>query len=221
MPVYTIGVGSTEPRRNLAVSDLLVPARAFPGDTVNIVGYIQATGYAGRFVDVELLRRDRGRAGRRRHVDRFATRADRRPTAKIVPVSFDIEPDAPGRFVYQIRAAAPPDDDNPRDNGRESEMDVVDRQTRVLLLASGPTREYRFLRDQLHRDKTMKSDVLLQTGSDRHVAGRGQHPRPTFPRRAKSSINTTASSRSIPIGRSSTPRKSSCSRNGSPKKRAA
>ena len=82
---------------------------------------------------------------------------------EIVPVSFEIEPDAPGRFVYQIRAAAPPEDDNPRDNGRESEMDVVDRQTRVLLMASGPTREYRFLRDQLHRDHTMKTDVLLQT----------------------------------------------------------
>ena len=33
----------------------------------------------------------------------------------------------------------------------------------MLLVASGPTREYRFLRDQLHRDRTMKTDVLLQT----------------------------------------------------------
>jgi hypothetical protein len=42
-------------------------------------------------------------------------------------------------------------------------MDVVDHKTRVLLFASGPTRDYRFLRDQLHRDPTMKVDVLLQT----------------------------------------------------------
>jgi hypothetical protein len=78
-------------------------------------------------------------------------------------VSFDIEPDAAGRFVYQFRAVAPADDGNPRDNSRESEMDVVDRQTRVLLFASGPTREYRFLRGQLYRDPTMLVDVLLQT----------------------------------------------------------
>jgi hypothetical protein len=163
IPVYTIGVGSTEPRRNLAVSDLLVPARAFPGDGVSIVGYIQATGYQGRFVDVELLRRgteEGAGLGTSVATERVQVGAD----GEVVPVTFEIEPDAPGRFVYQIRAAAPADDDNAQDNFRESEMDVVDRQTRVLLIASGPTREYRFLRDQLHRDKTMKTDVLLQTG---------------------------------------------------------
>ncbi len=162
VPVYTIGIGSTEPRRNLTVSDLLVPARAFPGDTLNIVGYIQATGYAGRYVDVELLRRGNEEAagmGTTIASERVQIGAD----GEIAPISFEIEPTAPGRFVYQIRAAAPPDDDNPRDNSRESEMDVVDRETRVLLIASGPTREYRFLRDQLHRDRSMKTDVLLQT----------------------------------------------------------
>jgi len=162
VPIYTIGVGSSQPRRNLAVSDLLVPARAFPGDTVNIIGYVQATGYAEQFVDVELLRRGSEEAtgtGTPVNSQRIQVGAD----GEIVPVSFDIEPDAPGRFVYQIRTVPPADDDNPRDNGRESEMDVVDRQTRVLLIASGPTREYRFLRDQLHRDHTMKTDVLLQT----------------------------------------------------------
>jgi hypothetical protein len=163
IPVYTIGVGSTEPRRNLGVSDLLVPARAFPGDTVNVTGFIQATGYAGKFVDVELVRRsgeEPAGSGTSIASERIQVGAD----GEIVPVSFDVEPDVPGRFVYMVRVAAPPDDDNPRDNGRESEMDVVDRETRVLLVASGPTREYRFLRDQLHRDRTMKCDVLLQTG---------------------------------------------------------
>jgi hypothetical protein len=165
IPVYTIGIGSTEPRRNLGVSDLLVPARAFPGDTASITGYIQAAGYAGRFVDVELVRRsgeEPAGSGTSVASERIQIGAD----GEVVPVSFDVEPDAPGRFVYQIRVAAPPDDDNPRDNGRESEMDVVDRQTRVLLIASGPTREYRFLRDQLHRDRTMKCDVLLQTAQE-------------------------------------------------------
>jgi hypothetical protein len=162
VPIYTIGIGSTRPRRNVAVSDLLVPSRAFPGDSVTITGYLQATGYAGRFIDVELLRRgadEAGGAGTSNATQRVALGAD----GEIVPVSFEIKPDEPKRYVYQFRVAAPPDDDNPRDNQRESEMDVVDHKTRVLLFASGPTRDYRFLRDQLHRDPTMKVDVLLQT----------------------------------------------------------
>jgi hypothetical protein len=164
VPIFTIGVGSTLPRRNVAVSDLLVPSRAFPGDSITITGYVQATGYAGRFIDVELLRRgadETGGAGTSIASQRIALGGD----GEIVPVTFEIKPDEPKRYVFQFRAAAPPDDDNPRDNQRESEMDVVDHKTRVLLFASGPTRDYRFLRDQLHRDATMKVDVLLQTAS--------------------------------------------------------
>jgi hypothetical protein len=162
VPIFTIGAGSARPRRNVAVSDLLVPNRAFPGDSITITGYLQATGYAGQFIDVELLRRgadETGAAGTSIASQRIALGAD----GDIVPVTFEIKPDEPNRYVFQFRAIAPPDDDNPRDNQRESEMDVVDHKTRVLLFASGPTRDYRFLRDQLHRDATMKVDVLLQT----------------------------------------------------------
>jgi uncharacterized ParB-like nuclease family protein len=130
---------------------------------VNITGYLQATGYGGRYADVELRRRapeEPTGAGASIASQRVQLGAD----GEVVPVSFDIEPESPGRFVYQLRVIAPADDGNPRDDSRESEMDVVDRQTRVLLLASGPSREYRFLRDQLNRDKTMQVDVLLQSG---------------------------------------------------------
>lgn len=162
VPIFTIGVGSTEPRRNVAVSDLLVPARAFPGDSINISGFVQATGCRGRFVDVELRRRAPDEpmgAGQVVASQRVQLGAD----GDVVPVSFDIEPALPGRFVYQLRVVVPDDDDNPRDNGREAQLDVVDRKTRVLLIAGGPSREYRFLRNQLHRDKMMEVDVLLQS----------------------------------------------------------
>jgi hypothetical protein len=146
----------------VAVSDLLVPSRAFPGDSVTITGYVQATGYVGRYVDVELLRRvadETAAPATAIGSQRIALGVD----GEIVPVTFEIKPDEPKRYIYQVRVAAPADDDNPRDNQRESEMNVVDTKTRVLLFASGPTRDYRFLRDQLHRDSTMKVDVLLQT----------------------------------------------------------
>jgi hypothetical protein len=62
-----------------------------------------------------------------------------------------------------LRLSPPPDDSNPRDNEREAEVDVVERKTRVLLFASGPMRDYQYLRNQLFRDRTMTVDVLLQT----------------------------------------------------------
>ena len=54
VPLYTIGVGSAAVQRNIAIRDLVVPTRAFPNDTLNVTGYLQANGYAGQSVDVEL-----------------------------------------------------------------------------------------------------------------------------------------------------------------------
>jgi hypothetical protein len=162
VPLFTIGVGSSEAQRNVALRDLVVPTRAFPGDTLNVTGYLQADGYAGRSVEVQLTRRnaeDAAGGGTPIATQRVALGAD----GEMVPVSFELEPEEPGTFVYQLSVKVPADDGNPHDNQREAEVVVVDRQTRVLLFASGPMRDYQYLRNQLHRDKTMTVDVLLQT----------------------------------------------------------
>jgi hypothetical protein len=162
VPLFTIGVGSSQAQRNVALRDLVVPARAFPGDSLNVTGYLQADGYAGRSVEVELTRRkaeDPAGSGVPVDAQTVSLGAD----GEIVSVSFDLAPPEPGTFIFQLGIKAPPDDSNPRDNSREAEVAVVDRQTRVLLVAGGPMRDYQYLRNQLHRDKTMTVDVLLQT----------------------------------------------------------
>jgi hypothetical protein len=51
-----------------------------------------------------------------------------------------------------------------KDNEKTAKVEIVDRKTKVLLLASGPAREFIFLRNQLFRDKETTVDVLLQSG---------------------------------------------------------
>ncbi|MDP7020004.1 MAG: VWA domain-containing protein, partial [Pirellulaceae bacterium] len=50
------------------------------------------------------------------------------------------------------------------DNHRASQVQVVDRKTQVLLIAGGPSREFRFLRNLLFRDPEVVSHVWLQSG---------------------------------------------------------
>jgi hypothetical protein len=162
VPIFTLGIGSTEARRNISLRDLVVPTRAFPGDTLNVTGYVQGTDYAGRVVRAELLRRgadDPAGGSAPVATEDVVVGAD----DEVISVSFDIEPDEVGSFIYQLRLITPPDDGNARDNQREAEVDVVERKTRVLLFASGPMRDYQYLRNQLFRDRTMTVDVLLQT----------------------------------------------------------
>ncbi len=165
VPVFTIGVGSTESQHNVALRDIVAPTRAFPGDTFNVTGYVQADGYSGRTVEVQLMRRrteDPPGGGSPVASQQVTLPSD----GDVTPVSFDLEPSEAGTFVYQLRIKAPADDASARDNQREAEVEVVDRKTRVLLFASGPMRDYQYLRNQLFRDKTMTVDVLLQTAQE-------------------------------------------------------
>jgi hypothetical protein len=159
-PVAAIGVGSTEPRRNVRLQELIAPSRVFPDDKTVIRALVQGESYKGRTVKVELSAREGA-------PDAAAVRigeaeATFESDADSVEVEFELEPAAVGRLELEARVEAPSDDQYADDNHRSAEMEVVDSTTRVLLLASGATRDYRFLRNQLRRDRHVTVDVLLQ-----------------------------------------------------------
>ena len=158
-PIVTVGVGSTAPRRNLRLQELIAPSRAYPEDKVAVRALVQGEGYAGRTFNVELYAREgEGAAEVRIGQEQVTLEAD----GETVPVEFNIEPAAIGRLELEARIAAPADDQYGDDNRRSAEIDVVETSTKVLLIASGATRDYRFLRNQLKRDRHANVDVWLQ-----------------------------------------------------------
>src|SRR5262249_25580013 len=83
-----------------------------------------------------------------------------------INVAFDYVPTEPGRRLFRIRVrpvkkVAELGDEPVQD---EVGIEVIDKKTRVLLVAGGPMRDYQLVRNLLHRDKTIDVDVLLQTG---------------------------------------------------------
>ncbi len=167
IPIYTVGIGSDRRPANVRVSDLVAPARAFPGDSFQVTGYLQSEGLADRTVAVELLSRPAGEENSR---NEGTLEASERITlggrGEVVPVKFDITPAERGRRVFTLRVKVPPEDSNPNDNRQEVDVEIVDRKTKVLLVASGPTREYIFLRNLLKRDKEVSVDVWLQSATE-------------------------------------------------------
>ena len=168
VPVFTVGVGSDRKPVNVRVSDLVAPARAYPGDHYTITGFLQAQGMAGRVVDVQLLLRTAGGGGKTPEPGTGQVVARQQVTlgadGEVLPVKFEQTPDKTGRQTFCFRVEAPPGGRAPADNFREADVEIVDRKNRVLLLAGGPTREYQFLRAQLYRDRSTTLEVLLQTG---------------------------------------------------------
>jgi hypothetical protein len=171
IPVYTIGIGSATRPTNVRVSDLVAPARAYPGDRFQVTGYVQAQGLAGRTVTVEIavVNPKEGPNGHEESVWDSTDRVTLGSDSETVPVRFEVPGiDAAGRRVVRLRVKPIAEDKDPTDNQREVDVDIVDRKNRVLLFAGGPTREYQFMRSLLRRSELAKSgeitvDVLLQS----------------------------------------------------------
>jgi hypothetical protein len=171
VPVFSVGTGSDRLPTNVRVADLLSPARVYPGDRFSVQGYLQAQGLAGQTVKVELADRsapegaDDGAAAKGgRVID--ATEVVLAADGELAGVRFEVPGlEAPSRHELVLRIVPPAGDRTPGDDSQVAEVEVVDRVTQVLLMASGPTREYQFMRNVLERDKSFAVDVLLGTAT--------------------------------------------------------
>ena len=173
IPIYTVGVGSEKKPVDVRVAEFSVPSRVFPGDRYSVEGSIQGYGMKGQAVRVELLVRDgaEARDPARRGKGTLLDSAEKilLSDGEAVPVKFELPPSEVGHRVLCLRVKAPrpasgyPSSDA-SDKFLEGAVDVSDHQTHVLLLAGGPMRDYQYLRTLLFRDKSVKVDVLLQSG---------------------------------------------------------
>ncbi len=167
VPLFAIGLGSDRLPANVRVSDLTAPPRAYPGDRYTVTGYLQAQKLAGRVVSVELLSRESGDGPGKSLPTSGVVEGTQQVTlggdGEVVAVAFDLVPERTGRRTLALRVQSPPGDHNPDDNQRETDVEIVDRKNRVLLVAGGPSREYQFLRSVLFRDRSSLLDLLLQT----------------------------------------------------------
>ncbi|MEI6036434.1 MAG: hypothetical protein WCQ91_00735 [Planctomycetota bacterium] len=179
VPVFAIGIGSERLPTNVRIADVLVPSRVFPGDRFAVTAYLQAQGFAGQTVKVELseLAADANTSNNRAG-DGIGTGNDRagrlidatdvllNANGELSAVRFDVPGlESPGRRTLLVRVVPPAADHTPADNRQSAEIEVVDRITQVLLMAGGPSRQYQFMRNVLERDKSFAVDVLLGTGA--------------------------------------------------------
>jgi len=168
VPIFTVGLGSDKQPKNVRVSDLIVPARAYPGDRYTVTGFLQARHMAGEVVSVQVLSRPAGVQAAEEGTGKVL---DTRQVTlggdgEIIPVKFELTPEAVGRRTICFRVQEAAGEENESDNFREAEIEIVDRKNHVLLFAGGPMRDYHFLRTLLYRDRSTTLDVLLQTGRE-------------------------------------------------------
>ena len=163
IPLFAVGLGSEKRPVNVRIADLQIPPRVFPGDAFTVSGFLQSSGLAGRTVTVQLAVAEDTPGADSALNEVVDERSVRLSDEELVAVKFEVTPSLPGRYVYQLRLNAPAEDHRAEDDRKQSVVRVVERMNQVLLIAGGPTREYRFARNLLFRDRHTSAHVLLQT----------------------------------------------------------
>src|SRR5262245_536002 len=161
IPIYTVGLGSSERPPNLRIVDLEAPERVFPGDKFSVTGYVQAQNYTGGGLIIELMSSAPDGGGESKEDEQTL---DVGRSSQVVPIKFELKPEEQGIRQYKLRVRPFSEEIARRDNEKTAKVEIIDRRTKVLLMASGPMRDFIFLRNQLFRDKEVVSDVWLQSG---------------------------------------------------------
>ncbi|MEK7269818.1 MAG: vWA domain-containing protein, partial [Planctomycetota bacterium] len=172
VPVFVVPIGSTRTSANLSLRNVAAPARAFEGDEIAVEAEIAHEGFEGRRARVSLLEGERIVSEQEVAVE--AGRASRF-SARFVP-------NGPGTHRYRIRIAHEPSERSFEDNEAAVAVEVVRDRTGILLVASGPSWEYRFLRNHWRRDRSIDLGCVLQ-GAPPDAPAEGSKPVPAVPAR--------------------------------------
>ncbi len=163
--IFSVGVGSTEKPVNLQVADVQSPTNVHVRDGFSITAHVRGEGLNGKEVRVELLSKPEGTEGDPVLVD------EQTQTLAVegepITFTFDYLPSESGRREFFIRARPVQEVEEmiAEDNESKVTVEINERKVKVLLIAGGPMRDYRFVRNLLFRDSSIELNVWLQSGA--------------------------------------------------------
>ncbi|MDR3109022.1 MAG: hypothetical protein LBU65_04955 [Planctomycetaceae bacterium] len=169
LPIFTLGIGALRQPLNFRAVSIDTAERAFAGDPFIVRTQVEMVGGEGAAavtvkLPIELYIQD-GSGGSDNVGNNSGTKVGEK-TIELTPggsvvSEFEIRNEDIGKHKLVLRIVPPPDDTNDADNATEAELEIVDHKDRILLYASGPSRDYQFLLAQIARDKGMQVDVYL------------------------------------------------------------
>jgi len=183
--IHTLALGSTEPRKDVAIEAVRTDEDVFRQDIVSIVTQLRIAGYPpDTAVNLELLNTATQTVLDRRTATVPANGAEQQnaapATQDLADVEFRFRPDAIGRLALKVRATPLTDEHDLSNNEAETSIRVHDEKIRVLYVEGPPRFEYRFLKNTLIREPTVVSSCLLLDATAAFVQ-EGAEPVRAFP----------------------------------------
>ncbi len=159
--VFPVAVGSDKPPKNIEMQSMDVDDVAFKGDVVNVRARVRGTGFEPGHA-VELVLRDKKTGQVLTDLDgKPATKTINLPDDKTQDVELQWKPGAVGNVDVVCEAIKQPGEIDDGDNARTAPVSVLDAKVSVLYVDGYPRWEYRYLKNEMIRDKSMEISCLL------------------------------------------------------------
>ncbi|UCF15318.1 MAG: hypothetical protein JSW59_18080 [Phycisphaerales bacterium] len=186
-PVYPVVIGSAKPQKDISLANLSVSQTSFEDAPVMVQAEIEASGFAGETVEVNLVEASGNTVEQQKWK---VSRSDEKETFR-----FRVRPDRSGVLFYQIKVAQAVEDESPDELQEPSEATmannrrtlVVDRGRgpyRVLYVTGRPNWEYKFLRRAISEDEQVQLVGLLRVARREPkfnwLGHRGERSNPLF-----------------------------------------
>jgi uncharacterized membrane protein len=178
--IYPIAVGSDQQPKNIELQSVNAEEVAFNGDVVNFKATIRGSGYEpGHAVKVVL--KDKKTGAELVGMDGLpAEKTVNLPDDKPQMVELQWKPTQVGNQEVSVEAVPQPGEIDTDDNSRTMQISVLDAKISVLFVDGNPRWEYRYLKNEMVRDKTVEISCLL-TSADSGFAQEGNKPIRRFP----------------------------------------
>lgn len=177
--IYPVPVGTTAAPKNVQIENLALQDTAFLGDIIDVRATVRATGF-GSSTPVKLVLKN-ARTGQ------DLTLADGSQSVRVQLadnqpqlVELPYKPTALGALDLQVQAIPLPGEIDDADNSRSAQISVLDSKITVLYVDGYPRWDYRYIKNEMIRDKTVDISCLL-TSADPGFIQEGDIPIRRFP----------------------------------------
>jgi hypothetical protein len=180
VPLYTIGLGSSEKARDLELTELLVDDVVFVDDAVRFQAKLSARGFEGQKVEIRLKEREPGSEDPKSDQILETKSVDAPRDGQPARVELVYRPKVTGERTFIIEVDPRPRELQVDNNRIERVITVRKEKLKVLYVDSEPRYEFRYLKNYLDREESIDLNIVLLS-SDPEYSEQDRAALPTFP----------------------------------------
>ncbi len=174
--IYPVAVGSEKASTNIAIDSINVQDSVFVDDLVLMRVQVRGSGYPANH-DVKVALKTKAGEPIKTPDGRMVEKNVSLPDDKPVEVELSFKPDKIGTLDLQAIAEKQIGEIDTKDNVRPAQIAVLDAKINVLYVDGYPRWEYRYIKNEMLRDKSVNISCLL-TSADPSFAQEGDKPEP-------------------------------------------